>query len=236
MQYMGSKNRHAKDLLPIVLKHRTPGQWYVEPFVGGANMIDKVDGNRAGNDSHAHLIALLQHVQNGGDLPEFVSEDDYMKAKEQSKTEINWLIGFIGFGCTFGSKWMAGYARNKNGTNYARMNRNNLLKQAANLKGIHFTNKSYLELEFKRPCIIYNDPPYEGTTKYKGVFDHVVFWDWVRKMCGDGHTVYTSEYSAPDDFISVWEKPTLANFSMQNNDNKDRTEKLFIHKSQMHLL
>lgn len=48
MKYMGSKARHAKELLPIILKDRKPGQWYVEPFVGGANMIDKVDGNRIG--------------------------------------------------------------------------------------------------------------------------------------------------------------------------------------------
>lgn len=42
MKYMGSKARHAKELLPIILKDHTPDMWYVEPFVGGANMIDKV--------------------------------------------------------------------------------------------------------------------------------------------------------------------------------------------------
>lgn len=50
MKYMGSKARHAKELLPIILANRTEGQWYVEPFVGGANMIDKVNGNRIGAD------------------------------------------------------------------------------------------------------------------------------------------------------------------------------------------
>jgi len=44
MKYMGSKNRIAKHLLPIMLaeceKHGIT-KW-VEPFVGGANMIDKV--------------------------------------------------------------------------------------------------------------------------------------------------------------------------------------------------
>ena len=42
MKYMGSKARHAKELLPIILANRIEGQWYVEPFVGGANMIDKI--------------------------------------------------------------------------------------------------------------------------------------------------------------------------------------------------
>ena len=44
MKYMGSKNRIAKHILPIILKDRIENQYYVEPFVGGANMIDKVDG------------------------------------------------------------------------------------------------------------------------------------------------------------------------------------------------
>lgn len=46
MIYMGSKARFAKELLPIILKDRKEGQWYVEPFCGGCNMIDKVTGNR----------------------------------------------------------------------------------------------------------------------------------------------------------------------------------------------
>ena len=44
MKYMGSKNKIAKDILSIILKYRTPEQYYVEPFVGGCNTIDKVNG------------------------------------------------------------------------------------------------------------------------------------------------------------------------------------------------
>ena len=36
MKYMGSKNRIAKYILPIMLKDRKPNQYWVEPFVGGA--------------------------------------------------------------------------------------------------------------------------------------------------------------------------------------------------------
>ncbi len=39
MKYMGSKNRIAKQILPIILKNRTKEQYYIEPFVGGANLI-----------------------------------------------------------------------------------------------------------------------------------------------------------------------------------------------------
>lgn len=38
---MGSKRRIAKDILPIILENRKENQFYVEPFVGGCNLIDK---------------------------------------------------------------------------------------------------------------------------------------------------------------------------------------------------
>lgn len=44
MKYMGSKWRIAKHILPIILEGRNDGQYYVEPFCGGCNMIDKVQG------------------------------------------------------------------------------------------------------------------------------------------------------------------------------------------------
>ena len=55
---MGSKARFAKDLLPIILKDRKSNQSYLEPFAGGMNMIDKVDGIRIANDQHQELMAL----------------------------------------------------------------------------------------------------------------------------------------------------------------------------------
>ena len=51
MKYMGSKARFAKYILPIVLEGRTEAQTYVEPFAGGMNMIDKVEGKQIGRAS-----------------------------------------------------------------------------------------------------------------------------------------------------------------------------------------
>ena len=42
MKYMGSKQRIAKHILPIILASRETNQTYVEPFCGGCNSIDKV--------------------------------------------------------------------------------------------------------------------------------------------------------------------------------------------------
>lgn len=244
MKYMGSKNRIAKELLHIILKYRKEGQWYVEPFVGGANMIDKVDGNRIGCDSNEYLIELLKYVQSGGELPDYISEEEYQAVRTNPDMFDKYMVGFIGFCCSFGGKWFGVFARNiKQGSenehlnktthNYCAQSKRNLLKQAPNIKDVIFQCKSYLDINFKQNCIIYCDPPYEGTTKYKDDFNHEIFWNKVREWVKEGHKVFISEYNAPDDFVCVWEKDTLANFSLQNDIGKKRTEKLFIHKSQV---
>ena len=65
MRYMGSKRRIAKDLLKIMLPLRKEGQVWVEPFVGGANLIQHVDGERIGADNNKYLIALFKGLQEG---------------------------------------------------------------------------------------------------------------------------------------------------------------------------
>ena len=58
MKYMGSKARLAKVLLPLVLDGRKDHQAYVEPFVGGANMIDKVSGYRIAGEFNKYIAAM----------------------------------------------------------------------------------------------------------------------------------------------------------------------------------
>ena len=60
---MGSKARISKDILPLILKDRKSNQYYVEPFIGGANTISKVDGKRIGSDINPYLIILLKSIQ-----------------------------------------------------------------------------------------------------------------------------------------------------------------------------
>lgn len=230
MKYMGSKSRHAKELLPIILKDRTPGQWYVEPFVGGANMIDKVQGNRIGADIHPHLICLLDAVANGWIPPENISEEEYGNLNKFRHVDPKTAVA--GFGSSFGGKFFGGYARGKNSfgdwRNYASETKRNLLKQAPNLKGIAFFCSPYNQLDIPNRSIIYCDPPYAGTTKYEtGNFNHKEFWQWCRDKSKEGHQVFVSEYTAPDDFRCVWEKETTANFDSSRASASRRTERLF---------
>ena len=46
MKYVGSKRRYIKEILPLILSNREKGQYYVEPFVGGFNVMEHVNGNR----------------------------------------------------------------------------------------------------------------------------------------------------------------------------------------------
>ena len=76
MKYMGGKSKIAKEIVPIIQRHieaRGTGK-YIEPFVGGANIIDKVEcESRVGLDINRYLIALFNHIQSGGEKPEGIA-------------------------------------------------------------------------------------------------------------------------------------------------------------------
>lgn len=228
MVYMGSKNRIAKELIPIITKDLKPNQWYCEPFVGGANMIDKIEHPyKLGADNNKYLIALLEAVQNGQELPEHITKDEYIAVKTNKDNYPDWYVGFVGFVCSFRAKFFGGYSgyyTTKTGIqrNYIKERISNILKQ--NLDGIKLVCSSYDALDIPANSIIYCDPPYNGTTKYKDSFDSDAFWQWCRDKAKEGHTVYVSEYNAPEDFKCIWEKQINSNLG---GTSKTATEKLF---------
>ena len=228
MVYMGSKNRIAKELIPIITKDLKPNQWYVEPFVGGANMIDKIEHPyKLGADNNKYLIALLEAVQNGQELPEHITKDEYIAVKTNKDNYPDWYVGFVGFVSSFRAKFFGGYSgycTTKTGIqrNYIKEHINNILKQ--NLDGIKLVCSSYDALDIPANSVIYCDPPYNGTTKYKDSFDSDAFWQWCRDKAKEGHTVYVSEYNAPEDFKCIWEKQINSNLG---GTSKTATEKLF---------
>lgn len=226
MVYMGSKARYAKELLPIILQGRKPGQYYVEPFCGGCNMIDKVDGPRIANDSNHYLIALFKYLQDGGKLPEHVTEQEYKAIKADPYLFDDWLVAFAGFLYSFRGKWFGGYGKSEIGRKQAKSQVGNLVKQTCFLKNIQFSSVSYLSLSIPPNSIVYCDPPYAGTTGYKDKFDSDIFWNWARQKQDEGHWVYVSEYNAPDDFLCLWHREVRA--SSIGGTNKPATERLFI--------
>lgn len=227
MKYMGSKNRHAKELLPIILANRKEGQFYIEPFVGGANMIDKVDGNRLGSDINEYLIALWKAVSNGWDAPNNITEQDYKDIRENKDSYPKELVGYVGFALPYSGKWFGGWCRDGAGKrNYVDEAYRNAQQQFPSLRGVNFCYGSYDELIIGDASIIYCDPPYKGTTKYKDDFDHDKFYDWCRQKHREGHQVFVSEYQMPEDFVCLWSKE-VNNSLTQDTGSKKGVEKLF---------
>lgn len=233
MKYMGSKARHAKDILPIILTDRQEGQWYIEPFVGGANVIDKVDGLRIGADFNPYVIALWQAVSDGWVPPDVVTEDEYAELRKVKRVDA--LTAYAGFSLSFGGKFFGGYRRDVAGTTgcienmktQSRRAKQSLMKQASSLNGVKFIHASYDKLEIPPNSIIYCDPPYAGTTGYAtGAFDHGEFWQWCRDKIAEGHKVFVSEYNAPDDWTCVWSKE-VNNTLVKNTGAKKGIERLF---------
>lgn len=215
MKYMGSKSRIAKHILPIVLKNRKEGQWYVEPFVGGGNMIDKVDGMRIGADFSKQVINALILIRDDphsipNDSTEYTKEDRQQAILENSMDGIDCLMYFAcSFGASFKGSWAVGHATE----DFVRAAKNNAIKQSPKIQGVNFLHSSYYDLDIPPDSIIYCDPPYAGTFKYKatGSFNHDDFWTWCRVKHFEGHTIYISEYNAPDDFTCVWEGELRSN-------------------------
>ena len=228
MKYMGSKARHAKELLPIILANRKEGQWYVEPFVGGANMIDKVDGNRIGADINEYLIEMWKAVSSGWMPPEHIDEKQYYDIRDNKEKHSKALVAYAGFALSYSGKWFGGWCRDGAGKrNYVNEALKNAMKQFPKLVGVDFQESSYQYLEIPASSIVYCDPPYKGTTKYKDTFDHEMFYDWCRQKHKEGHQVFVSEYQMPDDFICVWSKE-VNNSLTKDTGSKKGIEKLFV--------
>ena len=241
MRYLGSKNRLSKELAPIIHSYINDNcKGYIEPFVGGANMIDKIKcNNKVGCDINHYLIALLNHVKlTTDDIPEEITREHYYDVKNNQGNYDEWYVGLIGFCGSFSAKFWGGYATNGNTLKYRKTyfneSRNNIIKQSVNLKDIKFECKDYKDLDNLSGYVIYCDPPYKNKLGYQSNFNHDEFYEWVRKMSVN-NIVLVSEYEMPDDFDCIWEKDVLCQVSKQNklkcnNDNK-RTEKLFMYKN-----
>lgn len=233
MIYMGSKNRIAKQILPIMLNSANKAGYktWVEPFVGGGNMIDKVPDSfiKIGSDSNPHVIAALKAVRDfAHKLPDSLSEEDYNKIKGTAPDPIN---SYLRFSCSFGAKLDNGYARCKgsDATTYAGRAKRNALKQSPLLQKVSLGCFDYSQWSPDNTGnLIYCDPPYAQTTSYKTEnFDHDKFWHWCREMSVN-NLIFVSEYTAPEDFKCVWQGEIKTNFASQRGEaTHQAVEKLF---------
>lgn len=246
MNYMGGKGRIAKYICPIIQKliDNNNITHYYEPFVGGANIIDKIRCEfKYGSDLNKYLIALLKHVQDGNSLIEDIDKDMYNRARKDwrigSSNEFeDWQIGNIGWLCSFsGRGFDGGYShhgieKKKDGTTkkryYYQERKDNLLKQAIQpyFKDIVFSSHDYSKSIFYSPSLIYCDPPYQNAKQFANSrsFDYEKFWNWCREN-SKNNILLVSELNAPDDFEVIWETPVTR--SIKASDKTQTIEKLF---------
>lgn len=233
MKYVGSKSRIAKQIIPILMDGHDQAKPYIEPFVGGANMIDKVPADiRVGIDSNPHLVALLQALRDGWAPPRLVTEEDYQRLKADPDSDPV-MAAYAGFACSFGGKWFGGYARRYRDRLREETERltsgeayRNATRQAPLLAGIQFIQGDVFTLAPPAGSTIYCDPPYRNTMGYRGAggFDHDRFWDTAKQWArARGCRVFVSENSAPDFAEVVW-SATLRN---EINKSKKRAERLY---------
>ena len=146
MHYVGSKNRMSKELAPIIQSYINDNcKGYIEPFVGGANMIDKINhNNKIGYDIHKQLIELLKYVQDLSNvLPTTITEEEYKNVKNNKHNYDDWYVGLVGFCGSFSAKYFGGYARGLKADKITPRDIpaegiRNIEKQRKNLKGINY--------------------------------------------------------------------------------------------------
>ena len=215
---------------------------YYEPFVGGANMIDKIKcENRIGCDIHKELIAMWNELQKGWIPPSHITEEEYISVRDNKEKYPDYYVGYVGYHATFGAKYFGGYARGFKADKVTPRDipneaLRNLSEQIPKIMDVEFLCSDYKNNKYAdlKGAVIYCDPPYQGTTKYStGSFDYDEFWNWCREI-SKNNIVLISEYNAPDDFECVWSKQHLANFDCNRGDDtskKIRVEKLFTYKN-----
>lgn len=242
MKYPGSKRRYAKEILLAILHDiraqgkEIPSCW-VEPFVGGANIIDRAGGyfpQRIGSDINGHLIYFYKAIQAGWIPPEALSQEEWTIWKEKSNKppsiQESPMIAFAGIPCSYMGRWFTSYAHpNERSKSYSREGRNSILKQKPDLMGIDFIHSDYKDLLLPEGSIIYCDPPYRGSRVFadRKLPDDFYneFWSFCENKIRLGHQVYISEYSSPDGWECIWSKEVISAF--RGPETRLRVEKLF---------
>jgi DNA adenine methylase len=240
MKYMGSKRRIAKYIAPIIQGFIESGNYktYIEPFVGGANMIEYIKcQERCGSDINKYLIAALTCISESPEqLPDMITETMYQLIKNHPDGYPAHLVGYAGFAMSFGGKYFGGYRRDKAGSKgciknmatQSRRSKQAALKQHPLIEDVRFTCHSYKNWAPEN-CVVYCDPPYQGVTKYKDKFNHVEFWNWCQKYAElqYNNVILVSEYVAPSFCTEViWQKE-IENTLAKDTKGKKGIEKLF---------
>ena len=209
----GGKWNVGKELAEMIEAHRKPGQTYIEPFVGGANVLWHISGERIASDAHELMIDLWQAVQTGwypDPAKPTLEQYNVLKARYKNESDFSHLtleeraqIAWTGYAASDRGAWFNGYAHANGGAGTK-----NFDQQIPALQDVTFLHCDYTAYSRRKGCLIYCDPPYKKKKEYAAVgkFDHIKFWDWASKVARE-NTVLVSEATLPDDrYIEDFER------------------------------
>lgn len=218
MKYMGSKSRLAKFLIPEILKYHNKNATYVEPFVGGGNLIQHISGRRIGSDFNSKIIEALIIIR---DFPDKIPKNnkEYTE-KDYNNIKLNpsLLNSFAAFAYSYNGKHLGGYAKCNANRDYVKEAYHNAQKQSPRLQGVELYHCAYDKLKIPPKSLIYCDPPYYGTEKYRAKFNTQHFCQWVKSMKNAGHIVLVSEYTNLDNWDLLWSDNITSGFGQKTNE------------------
>ena len=243
MSYIGGKARGASHILAVLNDPRFDGYDYLEPFVGMGHVLRRVANKRSyvASDGNALVVRLLRAVQAGEALPR-ITRERYAQLRA-ARGDASLERAVAAFQYSFNGREFGGYVstyRRPSGAlddipgsrarYYAALRASPPFARATLA---HCDYRAHTPSLNHHPsqALVYCDPPYQGTTGYKGSdpFDHAAFWQTVREWSRH-NTVLVSEYTAPPDFtcLATMPKPScLAGGHKQS----PRVERLFCHES-----
>lgn len=254
MRYCGSKKRYAKYIIPYLIGAiKNENTTFIDMCCGGCSIVSEMPHKKKiAVDNNEYLISLWnklkQNVLNGfpcDGIPFDITEEQYYSIKEcwlnKDGRWPNYMIGYVANALSYGSSWFNGFAKpnynksNKYGQpeNHCHEAYNSLKKQLLNFKFIENTNficSSFENFEIPSDSVLYIDPPYIGTKKYKDDFPHEQFYEWCRKISKKNVKIFMSEYDAPDDFECIWQMEKKDGLGTQKGKKQNiKVEKLFVY-------
>jgi len=240
MQYIGGKYRIARQILPIILAGRKPGQFYAEPFLGGGNTFARVSNPRVGTDNNPFLIAFWKASLRGW-VPADFSREEYAAAKACPGACAPEQFFWYGTAHCVSRKWFSGYwerdvkSRRYYGLSFAQEFWRSVERKLPLMRGARLACADYRKARIPAGAIVYCDPPYAGQTGapyFANGFGHAEFWAHFAEL-SKRHRVFVSEREAPPDWRCVWSQEIQVSNNQLNSKGKSSAramERLFVHR------
>lgn len=240
MQYLGGKADVGKRIAMACVQRLTPGAMFVDAFCGSLNVVRHVPAlyARLAADACLPLVTMWQAALSGWVPPRVVTKETYAQVKMVQDPH-DPMTAFVLFGCSFGGKWCGGYAKDRPEQRYAECASNGVIKKARDCAGVRIVCAPFQEWspgQWPVGTVLYCDPPYAGTTTYKGVepFPSDDFWWWAEQHARRGVHVLVSEYDAPDGWALVDEQTASQGGRLTPGVKSARVDRLFYRRPDVH--